>query len=375
MVKRCFSIVILLFLAFLTLSCRRGPESSVPRMAEGVIDTGDSLSLGLRRLESAQWAEVYRSEGYVNNAVITRFKGRYYCMWQQSERDEDTPDTHILCSSSADGTSWDSPTVLVPPTEDHFVSPGGWIQGGDTLTALVNYISSTDRSAGGKAFYVSSADGTNWSTPAPVRMSDGSPVNGIFEQDPLRLPGGRIVGAVHFQPGTKLCPVYTDDPSGVRGWKEAGFPEGEGSPLEPSQYIAGDGKIVMLMRDQNSSFVKLFSVTGDRGETWSAPARTNIPDSRSKQCTVTLPDGRTFWVGNPTGSKSRCALAVAFSEDGYLYTDACLLAGPEDLPVRRKEGRYKTRGYNYPKAAVLGGDVWIALSVNKEDICVIRVKP
>ena len=89
MVKRCYSIVILLFLAFFTLSCRRGPESSVPRMAEGVIDTGDSLSLGLRRRESAQWTEVYRSEGYVNNAVITRFKGRYYCMWQQSERDED----------------------------------------------------------------------------------------------------------------------------------------------------------------------------------------------------------------------------------------------------------------------------------------------
>ena len=366
---------VIVFLAILTVSCRRGPESVGPRMAEGVINTGDSLNLGLRRLESAQWTEIYRSEGYVNNAVITRFKGRYYCMWQQSERDEDTPDTHILCSSSADGTYWDSPTVLVPPTGDHFASPGGWIQRGDTLTALVNYISSTDRSAGGMAFYVSSADGTSWSAPAPVRMSDGSPVEGIFEQDPLRLPGGRIVGAVHFQPGTRLSPVYTDDPSGIRGWKEAGFPEGEGSPLEPSQYIAGDGKIVMLMRDQNSSFVKLFSVSGNRGETWSAPERTNIPDSRSKQCTGTLPDGRTFWVGNPTGSKSRCALAVAFSEDGYLYTDARLLAGPEDLPERRKEGRYKTRGYNYPKAAVLGGDVWIALSVNKEDIWVIRVKP
>ena len=51
-------------------------------MAEGVIDTGDSLSLGLRRQESALWTEVYRSEGYVNNAVITRFKGRYYCRRQ-----------------------------------------------------------------------------------------------------------------------------------------------------------------------------------------------------------------------------------------------------------------------------------------------------
>ena len=206
-------------------------------------------------------------------------------------------------------------------------------------------------------------------------MADGTPVGGIFEQDPLRLPDGRTVGAVHFRPGTTLCPVYTDDPSCVSGWKKASFPEGEGTPLEPSQYLARDGRLVMLFRDQQSSFRKLYAVSDDRGSSWSAPRLSNIPDSRSKQCAGTLADGQAFWVGNPTGTKSRRALVLALSEDGYLFDRACLLAGPGDLPPRRKEGRYKTPGYNYPKALIEGDTLWVALTVNKEDVRVVRVIP
>jgi len=355
-------------------NCGHGGPASIPRMAEGVLDLQDSVTLGLKRYIGLQWIDVFRSDGYVNNAVLAHFRGKYYCMWQQSEKDEDSPDTRILYSTSSDGRSWNRPAVLVPCTGEYFASPGGWLSRGDTLTALVNYIYAPDRSQGGKAFYVSTADGLHWSEPRPVSMADGTPVQGIFEQDPLALPGGRTVGAVHFQPGTTLCPVYTDDPSGIRGWKKADFPEGEGHPIEPSQYVAGDGALVMFMRDQESSFVKLFSVSADRGESWSAPRRTNIPDSRSKQCTGTLPDGRTFWVGNPTGSKSRRALAISFSDDGYLYEKAFLLAGPGDLPARRKEGRYKTPGYNYPKACLVGDTLWITLSVNKEDVAVFPVE-
>jgi len=92
---------------------------------------------------------------------MTRFKGCYYCMWQQSACDEDTPDTGIR--------------------------------------------------------YARSIDGQSWSRPAPVLMADGTPVDGIFEQDPMMLPERRTVGAVHFRPGYQVVPVYTDDPSGVRG--------------------------------------------------------------------------------------------------------------------------------------------------------------
>ena len=364
-----------LLLVLLLGGCRMGPSEKVPRIREGLIQTEDTLCLGLSRRADTRWITVSQSDGYVNNAILTHFKGRYYCMWQQSEKDEDTPDTGVYYSVSDDGLSWCTPDLLVGPSETFFASPGGWLQRGDSLTALINYIYADDRSKGGCAFYTTTTDGLAWSSLQPVRMADGTPVQGIFEQDPLTLPSGRIVGAVHFQPGTTLCPVYTDDPSGIRGWKKAVFPEGEGRPIEPSLYLAPDGKLVLFMRDQQSSFRKLFSLSADEGESWSAPQLTNIPDSRSKQCAGTLPDGRAYWVGNPTGKKSRRVLVLALSEDGYLFDKAFLLAGPEDLPARRKEGRYKTLGYNYPKATVIGDTLWISLTINKEDVALVRLKP
>jgi hypothetical protein len=204
-------------------------------------------------------------------------------------------------------------------------------------------------------------------------MADGSSVEGIFEQDPLLLASGRTVGAVHFRPGAQLCPVYTDDPSGVRGWTRAVFPSGDCKPIEPSQYLTRDGRLVMFMRDQNSSFVKLVSLSEDGGESWTAPCKSTIPDSRSKQCAGNLPDGTAFWVGNPTGCKSRRALAIAFSDDSYVFDRAYLLASVSDLPPRRNEGRYKTLGYNYPKATVISDTLWIALTVNKEDVVLVKL--
>ena len=304
---------------------------------------------------------------------MTAFDGKYYCMWQSSAKDEDTPDTRVVYATSADGVHWEGPMDLAVPTDSTFVTPGGWLQRGETLTAVLNYICAPDRSKGGTAWFTSTRDGVAWTVPQPLRMADGRPLQGILEQDPLRLPGGRTVGAAHFRPGLRVNPVFTDDPAALTGWTEAAFPAGEGSPLEPSQYVTPDGKLVMFFRDQASSFVKLASISEDQGASWTPPMKTNIPDSRSKQCAGTLPDGRAFFVGNPTGSKSRRALALALSTDGYNFDKAFLLAGPSDLPPRRREGRYKTLGYNYPKAVVLGDTLWISLSINKEDAVLYRV--
>ena len=348
-------------------------ENCLPGVAERLFDLTDTVTLGLPQLPGCEKIVVHESPGYVNNVLITSFAGKFYCMWQSSARDEDTPDTRVVYSTSLDGLRWEATMDLALPTDSTFVAPGGWIQRGDSLTAILNYVCSLDRSNGGTAWYSSTYDGKEWTSSQPLRMDDGSPLQGMFEQDPLQLPGGRTVGAAHFRPGLRVNPVYTDDPSALSGWKEAAFPDGEGSPLEPSNYLASDGKLVMFFRDQASSFVKLASISVDQGESWAPPMRTNIPDSRSKQCAGTLPDGRVFWVGNPTGSKSRRILALALSADGYHFDKAFLLAGPEDLPPRRSEGRYKTHGYNYPKGVVIGDTLWISLSINKEDAALFRI--
>lgn len=358
-------------LLVLTVDCRNGRTVSAPETVEGLIELNDSSSLGLAHLTTER-ITLPAPEGYSNNVLLTCFKGRYYCMWQHSGRDEDSPDTQVLFSTSTDTHSWTKPEILSGADARTFSSPGGWIQRGDSLSAVINRIRADGRK-GGEAWYVTTDGERGWGVPGRILMADGSPLDGIFEQDPLTLPSGRTIGAAHFGDELDVCPLYTDAPSGLSGWKKAAFPKGEGKPLEPSQYLSKDGSIVMLFRDQMSSFRKLFSVSRDDGMSWSASALTGIPDSRSKQCAGNLPDGRAFMVWNPSADKSRRHLAIAVSEDGVRFNRAWLIAGPSELPPQRKEGKYKTLGYNYPKASVLGGDLWISLSVNKEDVTLVRI--
>ena len=262
--------IILVLLAVLLQACAsRG--NRFPEVPEELFDLTDTVTLGLARLSGCERIVVHESPGYVNNVLITVFNGKYYCMWQSSAKDEDTPDTRVVYATSADGVCWSGPMDLAVPTDSTFVTPGGWLQRGETLTAVLNYICAPDRSKGGTAWFTSTRDGGAWSAPQPLRMADGRPMPGILEQDPLRLPDGRTVGAAHFRPGLRVNPVYTDDPAALTGWTEATFPVGEGSPLEPSQYVAIDGKLVMFFRDQASSFVKLASISEDQGASWTAP--------------------------------------------------------------------------------------------------------
>lgn len=192
-------------------------------------------------------------------------------------------------------------------------------------------------------------DGQTWSQLQPVRMTDGLPMEGVLEQDPYTLPDGRLIGAVHFMPGLHICPVFTDNPTGHHGWQRADFQSEDtgkqSREIEPSQYLQPDGTVVMLFRDQKSSFHKLASVSHDRGETWSKPQITNIPDARTKQCAGNL-------------------------SDGVRFDHAILLRSgkADDLPPRRYEGRYKTLGFNYPKAFVYNNSLYVCYSVNKEDV-------
>lgn len=271
---------------------------------------------------------------YCHNVVVSEFKGELYAQWQCSERDEDAADTRIFYSKSRDGRRWSRPCLLpLSISGVRFLANGGWWQSADSLTCFVNI---TDQDGGKSCMYVRSADGRKWTQPRPVLAISGegstsvaSPIQGIMEQDLRALPDGRILTAFHMGANMICTPFYTDDPSALSGWK-AGEMEHlpfEGKPtsreIEPSWYIVpGDPEntIVMIFRDQASSYKKIESVSRDRGETWSAPVLTGIEDSRSKQSAGNLPDGRAFMVWNPSNSKDRW-LYIGFGmnkEDAYV---------------------------------------------------------
>ena len=346
---------------------------------DGVIDTTKHATVGLKPAKEVKTVTIFKatelSDHYANGVVLSAFKGKLYCMWQSSPKDEDSDDTRVVYSISRDdGNTWSKPMTLAAPSRDYYCTSGGWQVWGDTLIAFIDTWEKGLSPRGGKTCYMTSSDGLKWSKMQPVRMIDGSEMSGVLEQDPYRLPDGRIIGATHFMPGLHVCPVFTDDPRGISGWQKGQFEAEDigktSREIEPSQYLQPDGTIVMLFRDQSSSFYKLVSVSKDRGETWTKTTLTSFPDARTKQCAGNLPDGTSFIVSCPVPAKRRWPLVLHLSDDGKKFGQAILLRSgtPGDLPPRRYDGRYKTLGYSYPKAIIHKGKLYISYSTNKEDV-------
>ena len=367
-------------------------SNDVPfRIAEGLFDPTKKETMGLEYAPGVETFKIFSAEDdtnhYNNGVVITSFKGSLYSMWQTSPKDEDSEDTKVVYSISNDkGKTWSTPKDLSTPVEGYFCTSGGWLSTDNSIIAFINVFNSENfKKNGGITQFRESSDGIEWSEQKDLTMFDGSQLAGIFEQDPHKLPDGRIINAAHFQPGLKLCPIYTDDPTGKTGWKKGKFEytdNGDQSvELEPSFYLQNDGVLVMVIRDQRSRYISLAAKSDDRGETWTRSMETNMPDSRAKQCAGNLPDGTVFLVNNPgrvTNSEDkawRVPLSITLSKDGFLFTKSFLLRSGQDndYPKQKYEGRANTLGYSYPKAYIYEDYLYVSYSTNKDDAELSRI--
>ncbi len=380
---RCPALPLLLALGLMTpvATAQKAPFTVAPDLFD-VDRPGD---LGLQMAPGTQIFTIHAptagSDTFHNGVVLIAFQGVLHAQWQVSQRDEDTLDTWIAHSRSEDGgRTWTPPVALSPSATKpgEMRSNGGWWTDGRRLVAFTNVWPTGFQSGdGGYAEYRISEDGRNWSPPRRVMGKDGKPVEGIIEQDPHALPGGRIVTAFHQRPGMIVAPFYTDDPLGVTGWVRGRF---ENLPydglvsreLEPSLFLRGSCA-TMVFRDQDESFRTLASESCDGGENWTRPALTDMPDARAKQSAGNLPDGTAFLATAVSHDKMRIPLALTLSSDGSRFDRSFLLRGAGDLQPLRFAGRYKRPGFHYPKSLVWNNHLYVAYSTNKEDVQVTRV--
>ena len=135
-------------------------------------------------------------------------------------------------------------------------------------------------------------------------------------------------------------------------------------------YHLPDGHVIGLWKNGLTSYSK------DDGRTWSRVIRApHVVTSNAKIWGQKTSDGKYATVYNP--SEFRWPLAISTSADGLDYTNLLLVNG--EISTARYGGSYKNYGPQYTRGIEEGngappdGNIWIAYSMNKEDIWVSTI--
>ena len=188
-----------------------------------------------------------------------------------------------------------------------------------------------------KGFYkISTDEGLTWS--AQQALSEG--FLGPIKNKPVTLKNGTVI-----------CPSSSEE-SGMKArfeattdcgktWKLITVANGETQgAIQPSILFYKDGRMQALCRSKDRAILETWSADG--GKSWSALAKTSLPNNNSGTDALTLKDGTQLLVYNhvlPPGNLAKGArtpLNVAVSTDGVHWFASLIL---EDSPISQ---------YSYP---------------------------
>ena len=116
-----------------------------------------------------------------------------------------------------------------------------------------------------------------------------------------------------------------------------------------------------------------FSPTSEFGRScnWSEPIYTNLPDSPSRTCAASLPDGSIYLLSNP--GPGRDPLVISLAKDGVTFDRHLLVisaTAPGAPPYPCHFSKECDSGFQYPSALWTedGLELLVFYSINKEDI-------
>lgn len=128
---------------------------------------------------------------------------------------------------------------------------------------------------------------------------------------PLLLDNGRILLPL-YSDGFNFSLMAISDDNGA-SWHPSLPVVGRG-PIQPALARRKDGTIVALMRDSGDEPTRVhYSESKDRGESWTATTKTDIPNTASVEL-LALKDGRWAFLGNDIDD-GRYRLSLYLSDD------------------------------------------------------------
>lgn len=370
-----------------------GGEICNPRLHEG----GFRYAIGTENIQvmRANRSHPEEAEGYgwtYNHAAnITYWRNRFYLEYLSNPVDEQQPPGQTLLVTSTDGRSWGKPVVVFPTYKaplgvtipkpyygyimhqrmGFYTAPNGRLlavgfyghsynpfkEGG--IGRVVREVKADG--SFGPIYFVRYSSHTQWNeanTAYPFFTS--SPDKGFREACQSLL-------------SDKLKTLqWIDEDRGLDGFYH--LKDSINRVQATSYYHRKDGKVVALWK---WSFAAL---SNDDGETWSAPVRVpSLIMAGGKQWGQRTNDGRYAICYNPIETQPyRYPLTVITSDDGITFDSICVVHG--EVPPRRFMGENKdfgpcyVRGITEGETTPPGNDMWLAYTVNKEDVWVSRVQ-
>jgi hypothetical protein len=308
---------------------------------------------------------------FCHHANLVVFRDELYCMWSNGFVDEDEPGQWVLYCHSSDGGNWTEATLLTEHTRDGgYAIATGFLVASEKLVAFYTGTGSNNFHPDTSLWARKSVDGLVWSEPQRI-------TSGLFIEAPFRLPGGRwlLAGEQVGQrrESGRMRLLTTDQQDGLGGWEEAPVTIEKLATFgytEPSAFMRRDGSTALSIRNYSGHLYA--SMSSDNGRSWTTPAPTNFPDSLARCSAGNLPDGTAYLINNPMSKQlDRSLLTIALSRDGVTFDRAWVIRSePTSL---RFSGNHKIDGWQYPHAIVWKDDLYVAYSINKEDLGITRI--
>lgn len=369
-----------------------GGEICNPRLHEG----GLRYAIGVENVQVVRANRIHPEEAedygwtYNHAANITYWNGRFYLQYLSNPVDEQQPPGHTLIATSADGRSWGKPQVAFPAyTPPEGVSPQKPYYGYIMHQRMGFYTAPNGRLLT-VAFYGHSYD--------PFRQGGiGRVVREIYKDGTMGpIYFVRYTSHADWNETNTAYPFYTR--SKDKGFREAcdalladklktlqwidedrgldGFYHLKDSVnrVQATSYFHRlDGQVVALWKWSYAA------LSADEGQSWSTPVR--IPSlimAGGKNWGQRTNDGRYAMVYNPIETQPyRYPLVAVSSDDGIRFDSMAVVHG--EVPPRRFFGENKDFGPCYVRGITEGEqrpddqNMWLAYTVNKEDVWVARV--
>jgi len=294
---------------------------------------------------------IYKPKGdgdntYHHNAMIVRWRGRFYVAWHTSPKSEATSPFTGMLATSVDGEQWSPPVSFD-------IIPRGWNPTEDRLYMWGD----------GRVFYTE--DGEQWNELPAERLANVPKYILLTASNRSfgHLRDGRLM-AYGLGPGAPQFPITTD-PSGLSGWTLNLIDKGECWDVgEPGGYEGPDGVLHGTIRCGTHVW---HTYSRDGGETWDTLRRqTHFTDCPGNKQFGVFPDKSVWYIGNPVPG-SRMELVLGHSRDGWIFDDNYLVRWEPIEPIWPSDHKSgSSPGYEYPGGLYHDGKMYVVYSRTRD---------